>query len=287
MSRQRSPDSKKAEKDYIKSGGTIKLVDLADKYNVAPGTVRSWKSRYNWDDEIDEDVATVKKNKKKQKQRCKKEKKKKVEKIQKKMLAGLDDADLTEKQRLFCLYYVKSYNASRSVINAGYNTDNSQRASEIGYQLLQSAPVKKEVDRLKELKRQSIMITEDDIVEQYMRTAFADITDFVDFGLNDVPLMTKEGPVLNEEGKIVMTKANIVNFKDSKMVDGGLIKEVKKGKQGISIKLEDKMKALEWLSNYFDMNPDNQHKKWYDKQRLKLNREELEFKKESEEKKNW
>ena len=198
---------------------------------------------------------------------------------------SLEEADLTEKQRLFCLYYTKTYNATQAYLKAygcSYNA-----ASVEGYRLLRNPKIKKEIDELKELKRQSIMITEDDIVEQYMRIAFADITDFVDFGLNDVPLMTKEGPVLNKEGDMIMTKANTVNFKDSKMVDGGLIKEVKKGRQGISIKLEDKMKALDWLADYFEINPNSKHKKVYDNARLQLKREELEFKKESEEKKNW
>ena len=192
---------------------------------------------------------------------------------------SLKEADLTEKQCLFCLYYTKTYNATQSYLKAyggKYNT-----ASVEGHRLLVNPKTKKEIDKFKELKRQSIMITEDDIVELKMRIAFADITDFIEFGQVEVPVTDKEGNYVTD--RIV----NAVNFKDSNMIDGQLIKEIKKGRQGIGIKLEDRMDALDWLADYFDINPDNQHKKWYDKQRLKLKEDELEVKKESEEKKNW
>lgn len=280
LSRQRSPNSKKAEKDYLKSNGIIKLVDLAKKYNVSPGTVRSWKSRYKWDDKINKSVATIEKAKKKQMQRCEKEKKKKVEKIEQKMIEIIEDADLTEKQRLFCLYYSKNPNAAQAVIKAGYDVNNSQRAAEIGYQLLHSTPVKKEIERLKELKYQSIMIGEDDLVEMHMRIAFSDITDFVEFGQEEVPIVSKEGDV-------TFVMGNVVNFKDSNMVDGQLIKEIKKGRQGISIKLEDKQKSLDFLERYFLVNPMSKHKIAYDNARLQMNKEDLEHKKKMDEMKNW
>lgn len=41
------------------------------------------------------------------------------------------------------------------------------------------------------------------------------------------------------------------------MVDGSIIAEVKKGKEGVSIKLTDKMRALDKLTMYFDLVPDN------------------------------
>lgn len=44
-----------------------------------------------------------------------------------------------------------------------------------------------------------------------------------------------------------------MDLKDSNNVDGGLISEVSQGKDGIKIKLQDKMKALQWLSDRTDM----------------------------------
>ena len=83
-----------------------------------------------------------------------------------------------------------------------------------------------------------------------MNIAFADMTDFVEWGNTD--------------------KRNYVNFKSSEYIDGGLVCEVKQGREGISIKLEDRQKALDWLSNFFEMNPMNKHKKKFDNKKLEL-----------------
>ncbi len=97
------------------------------------------------------------------------------------------------------------------------------------------------------------MLSNEDIVEQYMKIAFADITDFADFGTD----------------KVKGNKYNFVHFKDSSLVDGSLINEISVGKNGSTIKLADKMKALEWLSRYFLMYPMDKHKIEYDKKKLK------------------
>ena len=44
-----------------------------------------------------------------------------------------------------------------------------------------------------------------------------------------------------------------MKFKQSEEVDGTLITEVKQGKDGASIKLVDKMKALQWLADHMDI----------------------------------
>ena len=49
-----------------------------------------------------------------------------------------------------------------------------------------------------------------------------------------------------------------MNLKDSKAVDGTLISEVSKGKDGAKIKLADRMKALQWLSDHMDLATEKQ-----------------------------
>jgi phage terminase small subunit len=53
------------------------------------------------------------------------------------------------------------------------------------------------------------------------------------------------------------------------MVDGQLISEVKKGRDGASIKLMDKMKALEKLEKYLDVIPDR-WKRQIEEEKLKI-----------------
>ncbi|TCL74225.1 phage terminase small subunit [Hydrogenispora ethanolica] len=188
-----------------------------------------------------------------------------------------DSEELTEKQRLFCLFYIRNFNATQAAIKAGYSSDT---ARQIGCELLTKPHVRAEVERLKEIKRQSIMLAEDDIVERYMRIAFADMTDFVEFGRIKVPVIGQFGPVQvknPETGKkeTLMQEVNDIRFKDFSVVDGGLICQVKQGRDGASIKLEDRQKALDWLANFFNMNPLNKHKQWYDQERLKIQQEQL------------
>ena len=53
-------------------------------------------------------------------------------------------------------------------------------------------------------------------------------------------------------------------------MDTQLIREVKQGRDGISVKLEDRQKAIDWLSKYFLMHPDDKYKAEYDRMRAKV-----------------
>ena len=104
---------------------------------------------------------------------------------------------------------------------------------------------------------------EHDIFQKYLDIAYSDITDYVEFGQEEQPVMAIYGPVQIKDEKtgkkINLTKCvNIVRFRESAQVDGTLISEVKQGKDGASIKLADKMKALQWLSDHMDMATEEQ-----------------------------
>ena len=103
--------------------------------------------------------------------------------------------------------------------------------------------IRTEIERLKELKRQQIMIGENDIVELQMRIACADMGDYVSFG--------SRGVELHESGS----------------TDTQLIQEVKEGKSGISIKLSDRQKAIDWLTKFFLMHPESKYKAEYERRR--------------------
>lgn len=124
--------------------------------------------------------------------------------------------------------------------------------------MLRNVKVKDEIQRLKQNRLNREMLSEEDIFQKYMDIAFADITDYVEFGREIIPVMGPFGPVIvkNEETgeKIEVKKEiNVVRFKESVEVDGTLITEVKQGKDGASIKLADRMKALQWISDHMDL----------------------------------
>ena len=87
--------------------------------------------------------------------------------------------------------------------------------------------------------------------------------------------MAMYGPVMvtdEETGEKVplIRRVNTMKFKESSEVDGTLVNEIKLGKNGTSLKLADRQKALQWLSDYFLANPMDRHKIEYDKRRMEL-----------------
>lgn len=239
-----------AYQDYLNG---MKYKEIAEKYGVTINTVKSWKTRYKWSKDGKKSVHTKTGKVCTQKSN---ENSTKKEAIAEAVKQVIENAELTDKQRLFCVLYVKCFNATKAYQKA-YEVDYNTAAS-IGYRLLENDGVKKEIQRLKQNRLNREMLDESDIFQKYMDIAFSDVTDFVEFGQEDVPVMAVYGPVQVKdeetgEKKTLTKRVNVVRFKDSSEVDGTLIAEVKQGKDGASIKLPDRMKALEWLAEHMDM----------------------------------
>lgn len=249
----RAPDARAQQaKELFLSG--MKLVDISRQLDVPEGTVRRWKSTYKWESERSD-----KKSERSERERAKNERKEKS--IAEEVRMVMENPELTEKQRLFCLYFVKSFNATKAYQKA-YGCD-YQTANAHGYELLSNVVIKDEIARLKQAKLNQTFLDEHDIFQKYMDIAFSDITDYVSFGREKVPVMGAFGPVMvkdEETGENVglMKEVNTVRFRESSDIDGTIVTEVKQGKDGASIKLADRMKALQWLSEHMDMATDEQ-----------------------------
>ena len=82
---------------------------------------------------------------------------------------------------------------------------------------------------------------------------------------------TKVIPIIDDKGKVTgSVEKDFLQFNDSRMVDGGVIKEVRQTQQGMAIKLESRMDALKWLSDYFEMNPMDKHRIEFENKKLQL-----------------
>lgn len=237
----------------------ITLSALAEKHNVKLGTLKSRKSREGWSRDPTKKDATKPKKVATPKKKVAPKQKDQSEPI-------VESDELTEKQRLFCIYYMKSFNATMAAIKAGYSSDTAHVQ---GSRLLRNVKVADEIRSLKEQMQQGIFIDAMDVLNKYIKIAFADITDYATFGKKEIQVISMNGPVENEDGEPVMQEINYVDFNDSSMVDGTIITEVKQGKDGISVKLADKMKALEMLSKYFDLFPDK-FKRELEEEKLKI-----------------
>ena len=225
----------------------MKYKDIAEKYGVTINTVKSWKTRYRWSKDKKKGAHT--KNEKVCIQ-------KNIEVVAEDVKQVMDNPDLTDKQRLFCLHYVRCFNATKAYQKA-YDAD-YRTAQSNGYQLLTKTYIRDEIARLKQNRLNRELMDEHDIFQKYMDIAFADITDFVEFGREEVQVMGAFGPIEVEDPdtgeKVPLMKViNSVRFREAEKVDGTLITEVKQGKDGASIKLADRMKALDWLSSHMDL----------------------------------
>jgi phage terminase small subunit len=241
----KNPLSDKAYEIY-KQGK--KLVDIATELGVPPGTVRRWKSTYGWDSERSE-----LKSERSDKKRA--EKKPVVDDGTK---GTLQNNDLTPEQQMFCIYYSRTFNAAQSYQKA-YGCS-YQTAMVNGCLLLRNTKVRAEIERLKELKRQQIVTGTEDIVELQMRIAFADIGNYLSFGQKEIT-----DPDTDETYMI-----STVDLRESKDTDTQLIQEVKRGKDGVSVKLADKQKAIDWLTKYFLMHPESKYKAEYERKRAEV-----------------
>lgn len=228
----------------------VLLKDIAAQLGVPEGTIRSWKKRY-WEN------ATL------QKKECNvaNENAKKVKAVNADVESVNENAELTEKQRLFCMFYVRCFNATKAYQKA-YQCS-YQMACGHGHELLKNVEIKNEIQRLKQSRLNRELLDESDIFQKYVDIAFADITDYLEFGTEEVPVMALYGPVkvkdpdTGEEKELTKT-VNTVRFRSSAEVDGTIVAEVKQGRDGASIKLADRMKALDWLAAHMDLATDEQ-----------------------------
>lgn len=160
--------------------------------------------------------------------------------------------NLNDKQRRWCEAYVNNFNSKLAAKKAGYSP---KSAPTIGWKLRQNPDVCLYLAWLKLKISYKAWVRPEDIVDQYARIAFADITDFVE------------------------VKGGRLSLVDSEMMDGQLVKSVKKGRDGVSIEMYDKMQALARLERFFEEMPKD-WKQRLEEEKLKLMQEKLEIEKQ-------
>lgn len=242
----RAPDEKITQAHELYKQG-MKLVDIADKLNVPAGTVRRWKCTKDWDNEKKTGERSVNKSERSHKASEQNKKEKKV--LAREVESVMSNSDLNDKQRLFCLYYSKSFNATQSYKKA-YEVD-YQSAMVLGCNLLRNINIREEIAKLKEQRYSRALLKPEDIFQKYLEIAYSDITAFTTFG-------KKKVIKLDEDGNANTVEVSCVDINESAEVDGTLISEISQGKEGIKVKLLDKMKALQWLTDHMSMATDEQ-----------------------------
>jgi len=233
--------------DYI-SG--MKYKDIAAKYGVSVSAVKSWKSRYWKDKKLQPKKAKVA-----------------TKKVAREIAKNIADVygELDEDKQLFCIYclkyhnHVKAYQKVKPKVTYG-------SAAVMASRWYKLPEVQEEIKRLKVEMYADALLDPQDIVQKYIDIAFADLNDYLEYGRELVPVMGPFGPVTVKDeltGETVELKKeiNVVKFKDSAFADGTILSEVKQGRDGASIKLSDRMKALDWLGRHMNLVTEEQRAK--------------------------
>lgn len=219
-----------AESDYVAG---MKYKDIAAKYEVSINTVKSWKKRYAWS--RNKKTGCIQKG-------CTQNKKgaHKKEAVAEDVSQVVINDELTDQQQLFCLYQSRMFNYTKAYMKA-YPGCTYASAAVLGSRLMKNQLIRETIEQLKQNHMNREMLKQEDIFQKYMDIAFADMNDFMSFGQEEIE--TDYGPRM----------VNSVRLKESDQVDGTLITEVKQGRDGVSVKLADRMKAIDWLADHMDI----------------------------------
>lgn len=157
---------------------------------------------------------------------------------------------LSIKAQKFCEFYVEGFNRKIALKRAGFESTDCTYA----YRLLRNPGVQRYIKWLKARVLNVHMVNAVDLIDQWIRIAFSDMSDFVNI------------------------HPGYITLKPASEVDGQLIKSIKSGRDGVSIELHDKMKALDCLSRYVEDMPKDWKQK-LEERKLELLEEEFELKK--------
>ncbi len=138
-------------------------------------------------------------------------------------------AKLTSRQQRFVEEYLINLNGTQAAIRAGYSP---RTASEQGAQLLAKLKVRHAVDAAMATRSARTGVTQDRVVRELARIAFADPTAIIDFRTGEV----RAG--LTEDDRAVLAGV--------KVKDGDTLTERE-------VKLCDKLRALDLLGRHLNM----------------------------------
>lgn len=272
VARPRSPNRDKAFKIYKRHNGNISNKDIAEILNEDPKTISKWKTLDEWLRKVDSSKDNSKNYNGEASSNGEQYEEDYDYTIEKEINEIQEVEEMNEKHLLFCIYYIQYFNATKAYQKAYQCSKTTAMVN--GCKLLSKANISIAISKLKQNRLNKAMLNPEDIFQKYMDIAFADITDYISFGKRDI-LVGKD-----KDGLPIYEKFNFVDFKDSDEIDGSLITEFKEGKNGFSIKLMDRLKALNWLSEHMDMATEEQKARVESlRNKVKVDNEILELKK--------
>ncbi len=139
---------------------------------------------------------------------------------------------MTEKQKIFADEYLIDLNATRAYKVAYPNVKKDETAAQAGSRMLRNVKVEAYIKKRMQDRQKRTEITQDMVLQELAAIAFANATDFA--------------RIVN--GRVILTNTADLSGEQMKAIAG-----IKRGKNGIELKLNDKEKALELLGRHLGM----------------------------------
>lgn len=163
------------------------------------------------------------------------------------------NSKLSENEQRFVLHYLESFNATQSYLKA-FGCANTPSVKVKAFKLLNRKDVKAQIKRLKKLYQIGYDIDPSRYIDFLVRGANSNIGDYLSFAEEEVKIHGKDGMVLvdPDTGEPLTRKVSRVRFKDSENLDLSCVESLSQGKDGIRIKLVDKVQCWEKLKDFMD-----------------------------------
>lgn len=157
---------------------------------------------------------------------------------------------LNEKQKRFVEEYLVDLNATQAAIRAGYK---EKTARAMGAENLTKPDIATAIQKAMAERQQRTEITQDMVLNELAKVAFANGTDFAKVVCREVPMTT-----VDEDGNLqtVVKRQQLVEVRDTSTIapeKRAAISCIKEGKYGIEVSSYDKVKALELLGKHLGM----------------------------------
>lgn len=252
-----------AHSDYIKG---MKYKDIADKHGISINTLKSWVKRGGWSEEKKQ-IKQVKKSAPKKEKGCTPKKKEPEGEVMSGKIAAIEEleeqpenSELNSKEILFCIYYTKYHSKIKAYQKAYKCKYESAHAN--AWKLWQKKAVRDKVEEMLSQQRQEAKLEAADIFNKFIDIAFADMHDYIKYGQTERVVRADGEPLYttdeNGEHIAITEKHNFVVFSNSDDLDGTIVSEVRQGKDGVSVKLADRITAMKWLGDHLHLATEEQ-----------------------------
>jgi phage terminase small subunit len=145
---------------------------------------------------------------------------------------------LTDKEQVFCLHYVQSWNATRAAIEAGYS---KKTAAVIGSENLRKPKIQAEIQRVMD----QVAMSAQEVLARFSAEGRVSMADLVE--PYDIPILDKEGMLVGHRQSFRVKQGAFEKY-------GHLIKSISPTSAGdFKVELHDSQKARELIGRHRNM----------------------------------